>query len=372
MKILWIAHTAWNIPQRAHLFCRSLAERHEVHATDWVADFASWRDYLSSRYLMNFTYRCCSEGNITIHRIPRVSPALYSRNLRRLNGRIFSWSVRRIIKTHQIDVVVGTFIVAPPRVRRLVFDLFDENEAGWRDMMPAYADEIGNTERGYLRASDAVVAASSVLADKALAVGCRGPVHLIPNGVELARFDNVSGEALRDRLGVNGALVGSVANHDNREEIAKILNAAKILQGPGITFLIAGRGAAMGWAQEQALREDLDNVRFMGYVSAQDLPATVSALDVGLCPYRQTPMDHARSPMRLLTYAAAGVPTVCTDLEEVRRMAFPNVVLVNDDSQSLAAGIEQALRLPRVRPPQIEMYDLERLTRQYEAVICSS
>src|ERR1043166_1869319 len=55
MRILWVPHTSWHIPQRAHLFCRALAERHEVHVSDWVADFSSLRDYFSLRYLQNFT-----------------------------------------------------------------------------------------------------------------------------------------------------------------------------------------------------------------------------------------------------------------------------------------------------------------------------
>ena len=58
-----------------------------------------------------------------------------------------------------------------------------------------------------------------------------------------------------------------------------------------------------------------------------------------------------------------------TRLEEVRRMAFPNVVLADDTPESLAAGIRQALRLPRARPPQIEAYDLRRLAARFETVL---
>lgn len=82
MKILWIPHTGWHIPQRAHLFCRPLSERHEVHVTDWQADFFSLRDYLSTRYLQNFIYRKYKDGVITVHSIPRISWALYFSALR--------------------------------------------------------------------------------------------------------------------------------------------------------------------------------------------------------------------------------------------------------------------------------------------------
>jgi hypothetical protein len=80
-------------------------------------------------------------------------------------------------------------------------------------------------------------------------------------------------------------------------------------------------------------------------------------------------MDDARSPMRLIAYAAAGLPIVCTDLVEVRRLQFPTVVLVDDSAQSLAEGIRRALLLPRIRPPQIDDYDIHRLVKRYETVL---
>src|SRR5262245_60821522 len=115
MNILWIPHTAWHIPQRAHLFCRALAERHEVHVTDWVADFASPGDYLTRRYLRNFLYRCYQDGNVIVHGVPRISPAIFVPALRRVNTAIFSRLVAYIIKRYHIDVVVGTFLLPPPK-----------------------------------------------------------------------------------------------------------------------------------------------------------------------------------------------------------------------------------------------------------------
>jgi glycosyltransferase involved in cell wall biosynthesis len=122
-------------------------------------------------------------------------------------------------------------------------------------------------------------------------------------------------------------------------------------------------------AEQRVQREGIQNVIFRGYIPPEDAPGLISAFDVGLCSYTKSPMDDARSPMRLLMYAAAGLPTVCTDLEEVRRMQFPNVVLVNDDAPSLAEGVGHALQLPRAQPPQIVNYDLHKLVPKYEAIL---
>jgi glycosyltransferase involved in cell wall biosynthesis len=348
-----------------------LAERHEVHVTEWSADFSSLRDYLSRRYIQNFTYDTYRDNNLTVHRIPRFSPALYVPALRRLNTSIFSRFAKLIIERYKIDVVVGTFPLPPPTAPRLIFDLFDDNVTHWQSLERgrSYAEEIAQSETNYLQRADAIVAASSVLMDQARTKGAHGPVYHIPNGVDLCLFQNVSGTAVRKELGISGKLVGSVANYDKPAELDKVIAVAKTFTGSNVVFLIAGRGTAIEPAKQRTKREGLRNMIFRGYISPQAAPTLISAFDVGLCSYTKSPMDDARSPMRLLMYAAAGLPTVCTNLEEVRRMKFSNVVLVEDDLDSLADGVKRALQLPRARPPQIEKYDLRTLVGKYEAVL---
>jgi glycosyltransferase involved in cell wall biosynthesis len=371
MRILWIPHTGWHIPQRAHLFCRALSTRHEVHVTDWVADFTVLRDYLSRRYLRNFFYRRYTDGAITVHGIPRISPALFIPQLRRLNTSVLTRIVQQIIVKQRIDVVVGTFLVPPPQAPRVVFDLFDDNVAYWRSFGRSadYVHEIEQIETAYIHRADAIVAVSSVLVDMVRQKHARNQIHLIPNGIDVHRYDNLDQAQARQKTGIAGRIVGVVGNHDKWPELEKILAVARLLADEDITFLIVGRGAAIPTARKQVRQAGLSNVVFQGYVHPDEAAHLVAALDVGLCPYQKTPGADAGSPMRLLMYAAAGLPTVCTALEEVRRMNFPNVVLVEDTAPSFAAGIRQALTLPRERPAQVAAYDMAHLVTQYEAVL---
>jgi glycosyltransferase involved in cell wall biosynthesis len=371
MRLLWVSHTAWDVPQRAHPFCRALADRHEVHVAESLGGSTSVSDYLTRHYLRGLRYARYRDGRIVIHRIPRFSPALHVAPLRRLNTRIFRRYVERLVEHHRIECVVGTFHLPPIDGPRLIFDSFDANAAYWRhlDRAKGYANEIALTEYRYLQEADAVVAASSVLADKARALIPRGPVYHIPNGVDLRRFDGLDRVAARMQLGIDGPVIGSVANYDQASELDLVLDAARIVADRGVVFLLAGRGRALAHAMARASHERIRNVVFRGFVPPEAAPALISSFDVGLCSYRRTPMDDARTPMRLLMYAAAGLPTVCTDLDEVRRMGFANVVRVNDDPEAIATGVLAALDMPRVRPPQIEHYDLDRLVARYEAVL---
>lgn len=371
MKILWIPHTGWHIPQRAHLFCHALAERHEVHVTDWVADFLLLKDYFSARYIKNFFYRQYWDGTIRVHGVPRISPAIFSQTLRQINSQLFSLVVKNIIQRHQIDVVVGTFVVPPPEAPALIFDLFDDNVAYWRSfgLNLKIADEIAEIEIAYLQRSDAVVAASSVLVDKATLKNPKGTVHHIPNGVDLSKYIKSRQEIDISQYISRGKLIGVLGNHDKSNELDKVLDIAKILQNENFIFLIAGRGAAIPKAKIRAGNEKISNVIFKGYISMDSAIHLLNYIDVGLCPYQKTAGADSGSPMRLLMYTAAGLPTVCTDLEEVKRMGFPNVVIVKDDAENFVRGIRKAIKLPRSRPDQINNYDIQTLVTKYENVM---
>jgi glycosyltransferase involved in cell wall biosynthesis len=210
------------------------------------------------------------------------------------------------------------------------------------------------------------------LVDKAIAFRAQKTIQYIPNGIDLQRFNHMDAERNRVRLGLQGRVIGTLGNHENPLELHKVIEAAKALEHTKLNFIIAGRGAAVNVAKEHAKTAKLSNVRFFGYVDPSDMPNMLAAFDVGLCPYTKTKMDEARSPMRLFAYAAAGLPTVSTDLEEVRRLNFPNVVLVKDDAKALAQGILQALQMRRQQPNNIYQYDIHRLVSDYELVLQAS
>lgn len=375
MNILWIPHTGWHIPQRAHLFCRALAERHTVHVTDWVADFTRPADLLSRRYLHNFFYRRYQDGPITVHGVPRLAPALFSPALRRLNARLFEKLVARLIAEYRIDAVIGTFVCPPPRAPRLILDLFDDNAAYWRayGRNPAYAEEIEAVERAYLHQADAVVAISSVLQERALTYRQqRKPpaVYLIPNGVDLSLYRQVEPARVRQAMGLEGKkIIGLISALGRFSGLRRLLEAFARIQNPQLVLLIVGGGDQLAWGKGWSQRQKIGNVLFTGPVPFAQIHHYYAALDVGVIPFDKTPFTDAACPIKLLEYSAAGLPVVSTALEEVRRMGFPNVVLVEDNPVSLAEGIERALALPRRVPPQIEEYDIHRLAARYEDVL---
>lgn len=366
MKILWIPHANWRTPQRAKIFCEKLSERHEVHIANHDATFGSLRDFMSLRYIKNYFYRKSKDGNIAIHHIPRISPALFSKKLREINYRIFSKYVQKIIEEHNIDSVVGTFVCKPPEAKHLVFDLFDDNPTYWREFVKVenYADEIEATEQEYLQKANEIVSISSVLAEKT----GKENVHIIPNGVDLQKFRNADGEKVRNELDLKGTVVGYVALFAEFTGLDRLIKASELLD-EDITYLIIGDGLMVPPAKKYIEKKNIKNFIFTGFVSPEEVASYYKAMDIGVLPFDKTGFTDAASPIKVLEYTAARKPVVCTDLEEIKRMDFSNVVLVKDNPESLAEGIKKALSSDLEIPTKIEEYDINRLAEKYEKIL---
>jgi glycosyltransferase involved in cell wall biosynthesis len=377
MRILWIPHVAWHIPQRAHIFCRALAERHEVHVTDWVADFVRPRDFLTRQYLGNFFYRRYREENITIHGIPRVAPALMSPVLRRMNIHLFERTVARIVDAYRIDVVVGTFVVPPPKAPRLIFDLFDENVTYWINYrnFPSYAREIEQREDAYFREADAVVTVSSVLQDKAMnrrSSAKPGNVFLIPNGIDLESFRRADTMRVRQLYGLSGKkVIGFISALGEFVGLHRLLEAFSQISGDQIALMVVGDGPELKPAKKWAEERGLTNIIFSGKVPFEQIPDYYASLDVGVIPFDKSPFTDAACPIKLLEYTAARKIVVSTDLEEIHRMDFRNVVLTNSNVDSLVDGLRRALIMsaPREETGKIDRYDIRLLVKQYESIL---
>jgi teichuronic acid biosynthesis glycosyltransferase TuaH len=66
-------------------------------------------------------------------------------------------------------------------------------------------------------------------------------------------------------------------------------------------------------ALERAAREaPAANLHWIGPRPYDEVPGIVRAFQVGLIPFRRTPLTEAVNPVKLYEYAAAGVPCVAT------------------------------------------------------------
>jgi glycosyltransferase involved in cell wall biosynthesis/GT2 family glycosyltransferase len=209
----------------------------------------------------------------------------------------------------------------------LMFDCVDEY-AAFRDHEPLTDEEAALT-----RGADLVVAVTEPLRAKLAALGAS--CVLVRNGCDPDHFGPVAGRVRGAGPPVAGFFGGIHDWFDSR------LLAAVARARPGWQVWLVG-DTYLG--EVEPLRA-LANVRFLGELPYADLPRVVSHFDVGIIPFKVTPLTRVTETVKVYEMIAAGLPVVATDLPELRRLA-PLVALAAG-ADDFAACLDAALAAPQ-------------------------
>jgi glycosyltransferase involved in cell wall biosynthesis len=199
---------------------------------------------------------------------------------------------------------------------------------------------------------DAVVVPSTAMADVLRRYGIRTPMHIIPTGIDLARFQNADGRHFRAHHDITGArrillYVGRVAHEKN---IDMLLHAFAHVRSavPEALLVVAGEGPAERHLHQLARELHIErDVLFVGYL-ARDRPLLdcYAAADAFVFASRTETQG-----LVLLEAMALGVPVVSTavmgthDILAARRGAL----LAEEDVGDLADKAVTILRNPALR-----------------------
>lgn len=137
---------------------------------------------------------------------------------------------------------------------------------------------------------DAVTAPSRTAAAILRHAGLRRPVYPISCGVDLGRFKpdpGIDRQAYCRRFGLDAdkTLFFFVGRVDGEKRLDLLISSLKLLDRNDLQLVVAGKGAALPDLQKQAAALNLeDQVRFTGFVPAEDLPGLLNSVDVFAMP----------------------------------------------------------------------------------------
>lgn len=144
-------------------------------------------------------------------------------------------------------------------------------------------------------------------------------LSIVPNGVDAKAYQDLDREATRKRLGIaDGCVIGFVGSFQPWHSVELLVNAfAKLPTTYPAYLVLVGDGPTRRSALEAGHRLGLNSrVKALGEVIPDKVPELIVSFDIGVLPGHNS-YSH---PMKLLEYAAAGLPMVAPDLPPVREV----------------------------------------------------
>jgi phosphatidylinositol alpha-mannosyltransferase len=174
-----------------------------------------------------------------------------------------------------------------------------------------------------------------------------GEYKVIPNGVDLAQYENVPPFA-RWRDGIPNILF--VGRFESRKGLMYLLRSyyQLRLEGLGCRLLVVGQGPQIGEVRRYITSRRLGGVELLGRLSEHDKARAFATADI----YASPATGQESFGIVLLEAMAAGVPIVCSDIHGYKGVVRRNeqaVLVPPRDVEALAAALGTLLRDPLLR-----------------------
>jgi glycosyltransferase involved in cell wall biosynthesis len=206
------------------------------------------------------------------------------------------------------------------------------------DEFSAFSDasaHVAELEERLLRRADLVIASSERLLEAKRRVNPRAV--LVRHGVDHAHFARALDPALETPEGLRRlprpviGFFGLVADWIDLDLVRRVADtfpqASVVLLGKVVTSTAPLDGAP--------------NVHLVGRRPYAELPAWCRGFDVALTPFKRNALGLSANPLKAREYVAAGLPNVCTDLPELRRI--PGCIVAGTEDE-FVAEVGRALR----------------------------
>jgi colanic acid biosynthesis glycosyl transferase WcaI len=241
-----------------------------------------------------------------------------------------------------------------------VFDVQDLQPDAAADLglLPSWALHLMyGVERAAYQHASLVSTLTKGMRDRIIKKGVdKGKVALFEPRADESLFDIVSdeGAAFRMRYGLEGKfIVSHSGNLGIKQGLDVVLDVAAISHGDeSLLFLLVGDGSDRANLERRAAELELNNVRFLPLLDAQEFRGLLAASDVCLVTQRKSVSDIV-FPSKAVTYLAAGCAVIASvnagsEVAHAIRESGAGIVVDPDNAEALLKAIHE-LRIRNLR-----------------------
>ena len=204
--------------------------------------------------------------------------------------------------------------------------------------------------------ADAMVAVSPGVKDYLETFsGTKGRVHVIANGVDLARFASAANQNAakfqqQDNV-TSTPVLGFLGTLKPWHGVSGLVQAWALLrkEGYNVNLLIVGDGPQHATLSEEIAQQGLsDFVHFTGSVAPEKVPEWLARMDIATAPYPNQDGFYF-SPLKIYEYMAAGLPIIATKvghLSSIIANGYNGILAEADNPQNMAEAIAHLLDNP--------------------------
>ncbi|MBP1204726.1 glycosyltransferase involved in cell wall biosynthesis [Duganella sp. 1411] len=188
-------------------------------------------------------------------------------------------------------------------------------------------------------------------------------LHVVPNGVDPDEWDRAPAPlpapaaALLDALRDDGrTVVGYAGSHGLANALDTLLDAAALLRGRPLAFVLAGAGPDKQALQRKAAAAGLRHVHFLEPLAKRHMPALLRRFDLAYLGWRRQPLYRfGISPNKLGDYMMAARPIVhaVEAANDPVAEAGCGVSVAPAAPAALAAAIARLAALPAARRDEL-------------------
>ena len=218
--------------------------------------------------------------------------------------------------------------------RLSVVDVVDDLRT-WPDRTEADRKEYTEHYRTVLGDADVAFANCETVRDSMAAFF--PDIALIPNGCDLDSAPPApESERFRQLCALKGPILGLVGNLESKTDVALLDRLAQERHDCNLVLI----GSTHANAAVMAL-DRLPNVHFFGVVTYPEVKAWIARFDVALVPHLDTDQTRSMHPLKMLVYAAVGVPIVSTNVQNLGD--FARFIEVADGHEGFIEAVDGVL-----------------------------